>query len=112
MRVFHRTPFGKQIISEGFRDHEGTYMTGTMHTGVWLSDIPLSVMEGAKGNDLLTLEISDEVLAEYEWVQEQSTYREFLIPAEVVNAYGPPELCDEDDYDWMWPTWEQKENKQ
>jgi hypothetical protein len=112
MRVFHRTPNGQKIIDEGFRNGEGTYMTGMMHKGVWLSDRPLCIFEGAKGEDLLTLEIPDDVLAEYEWVQEGPTYREFLIPAEMVNSYGPPNLCDEDDYDWMWPTWEERESDQ
>lgn len=114
MRLFHRTPCGQKIINEGFRDNEATYMTSVMHKGVWLSDIPLSVFEGAKGTDLLTLEIPEEVLVEYEWVQEEPgpTYREFLIPAEVVNSYGPPTLCDEDDFDWMWPTWKELEDEQ
>ena len=40
----------------------------------------------------------DEVLAEYEWVEDGKPYREFLIPAEIVNRYGPPELVDEDDW--------------
>lgn len=70
-------------------------MTGTIHRGVWLSDRPLSIMEGAKGNDLLVLDIPEEVLVEYEWVEEEKTYREFLVPAEVVNSFSPPRLCDE-----------------
>lgn len=112
MRVFHRTPVGQKIINEGFRDAEDCYLTDSLHRGVWLSDIPLSVCEGAKGKDLLTLEIPDDVLAEYEWVQEGPAYREFLIPAEVVNSYGPPELCDEDGIDWMWPSCEEPETDQ
>ena len=73
-------------------------MTGIMHKGVWLSDRPLDFGQGAKGKAVFLLEISDEVLAEYEWVEDGKPYREFLIPAEIVNRYGPPELVDEDDW--------------
>lgn len=101
MKCFHRTPFPESILQNGFRDGEGTYMTRTLHRGVWLSDRPLSFFEGAKGDDLLSVEIPDEVLAEYEWIEEGKPYREFLVPAEIVNRRGPPELVDEDDDgDW------------
>ena len=100
MRCFHRTPYSESILENGFRDGEGTYMTRIMHKGVWLSDRPLSFFEGAKGVGLLSLEIPDDVLAEYEWVEDEKPYREFLIPSEIVNSYGPPEPVDEDDYDW------------
>ena len=49
---------------------------------------------------LLCLDIPDDVLEPYEWIEEGKPYREFLTPAEIVNSYGPPQLCDEDDYDW------------
>lgn len=100
MKCFHRTPHADLILEHGFRDGEGTYMTGIIHRGVWLSDRPLTIFEGAKGNHLLSLEIPDDLLDEYEWIEEEKTYREFLVPADIVNRYGPPEMCDEDDYDW------------
>ena len=100
MKCFHRTPNLGSILENGFRDGEGTYMTGIMHRGVWLSDRPLDIGQGAKGEFLLSVEIPEEVLETYEWIEEGKPYREFLIPADVVNSYGPPENCDEDDYDW------------
>ena len=100
MKVFHRTPYAKSILENGFRDGEGTYLTTITHKGVWLSDRPLDVGQGARGRDLLCLDIPDDVLEPFEWIEEEKPYREFLLPAEIVNSYGPPELCDEDDYDW------------
>jgi hypothetical protein len=100
MKCFHKTPFPESILKNGFRDGEGTYMTGFMHKGVWLSDRPLKFGQGAKGDDLFLLEIPDNVLAEFEWVEEGKPYREFLIPAEIVNSHGPPKLVDEEDYVW------------
>jgi hypothetical protein len=100
MKVFHRTPYPSSILENGFRDGEGTYMTGITHRGVWVSDRPLDFGQGAKGEFLLCLDMPDDVLEPFEWVEEGKQYREFLVPAEIVNSHGPPELCDEDDYDW------------
>jgi hypothetical protein len=36
MKCFHRTPHPDSVLENGFRDGEGTYMTGIMHQGVWL----------------------------------------------------------------------------
>lgn len=100
MKCFHRTPHSESILEHGFRDGEGTYMTAIIHKGVWLSDRPLTIFEGAKGDDLLLLEIPDDVLEPCEWVEDAKPYREFLVPAAVVNQYGPPELVDDNDFDW------------
>jgi len=96
MRVYHRTHHSEAILREGFIDSTGTYMTDEEHTGIFLSDRPLDANEGAKGDVLLCLDIPEDVLVEYEWVQEESFgYREFCVPANVVNAYGPPRVFDE-----------------
>lgn len=100
MKLFHRTPFAESILKNGFRDGEGTYMTGVMHCGVWLSDRPLDFGQGAKGEDLFLLDIPEDEMSPFEWIEDGKPYREFLVPAEIVNRYGPPELIDEDDYDW------------
>ena len=57
-----------------------------MHRGVWLADRPLDENEGATGDAVLFVEIPDEVVAPFEWVQDIG-YREFLVPAEVANRY-------------------------
>jgi hypothetical protein len=87
MRLFHRTPHGSTILVEGFKDHGDTYFTSGWHEGVWLADMALDANEGAKGDDLLVVDIPEEVITSYEWVQEGSTYREWLVPAALVNGY-------------------------
>jgi hypothetical protein len=88
LRVFHRTSHADAIMRDGFRDGEGSYGTSQTRHGVWVSDVPLDVNEGAVGDDVLAVEIPEALFVEHEWVQESSFgYREALIPAESLNAY-------------------------
>jgi hypothetical protein len=54
-RFYHRTTASnaEQILMAGFRDSTGYYLTATKHTGVWVSNEPLSSNEGANGDTLL-----------------------------------------------------------
>ncbi len=98
MKLYHRTPAGHAILADGFRDGHGHYMTANVYEGVWLSDVTLGADDGAPGDDLLVVEIPEEVVAEYEWVDERGgPYREFLVPAEVVNKYAVERCDDEED---------------
>lgn len=65
-------------------------MTSMLHTGVWLANQPLDENEGAWGNTVLLIEIPEPVVAKFEWIEEEKPYREFLVPAEIVNSYGAP----------------------
>lgn len=98
MKVYHRTYHAKEILVEGFRDATGYYLTTNLYTGVWFSNRPLDINEGADGDTLLTIDIPESALTYYEWVEEGKPYREFLIPASLANQYGPPTIveCDED----------------
>jgi hypothetical protein len=84
------------ILANGFRDSEGMYLTNRKWRGVWVSDRDLEehILEAPA---LLTFDVPAEVLAEYEWVQEDLGYREFLVPATVLNMFGPPTPVDSSD---------------
>lgn len=71
-------------------------MTGNERTGVWLSDSPLDANEGAAGRYVLAVDIPEYIAARYEWVEEGKGFREFLVPARVVNKYGPPTIEDDE----------------
>jgi len=90
MRLFHRRPAAVEILRDGFRDGCGSHLTEGQHRGVWLSSVPLDANEGAKGDDLLELHLPEDIVADYEWIE--PAYREFLVPAEIVNRFGPPRL--------------------
>jgi hypothetical protein len=88
MRLYHRTQFGDAILTEGFRDAEGSWgMPGT-YVGVWVSaDDPVDLNEGAEGDDVLLIEVPEAVVAPYEVIEEHKPYREFLVPAAILNSY-------------------------
>jgi hypothetical protein len=98
MRLFHRTSHADAILREGFRDAEGHYGfrddegNPVSMRGVWVSSIPLADDEGADGDQLLQIELPDAVALEHEVLEEGKTYREFLIPAAVLNEHGAPRL--------------------
>jgi len=58
-----------------------------------LSDRPLHNTEGASGDTVLQIEIAEEVVAPYEWVKEDKPFREWLVPATVLNKAGQVKLA-------------------
>lgn len=90
MKLFHPTRHAASILRNGFGDMTGTYLTPTDHSGVWLFDRPLDDHVGDDDPDvILELEIPEDVIAPFEWFA-GLPYREFLLPAMIVNRYGPP----------------------
>jgi hypothetical protein len=104
----------EDIIENGFRDGTGPYLTAELHSGVWLSDVPLGPSEGAHapGGDgvylRVTLPHQLEDMAGYEWVSDpfpdpdtgelcMPPYREWLVPAEKINGVALIELLEEVD---------------
>ena len=61
-------------------------MTAHEFSGVWVSDTPLDANEGAWGRFVISLDVPDAELEPYEWVEDAKRYREFLVPAELLNG--------------------------
>lgn len=103
--LYHRTAYADSILCTGFQDGTGTYLTAAAWSGVWFSDRPLDANEGAKGKQLLrvTTVLTEDYLARWEWVEDGKTYREWLIPAETVNACASVALVDEWAEDDLFP---------
>ena len=89
-RFFHRTDWqaAQKILRGGFKDSTGHYLSSTLHTGVWVSDTPLDENEGARGDTILSLAIDPKLMEEYEWIEEGKGYREFLVPAKLLNEHA------------------------
>jgi hypothetical protein len=86
--LYHNTTRenAESILREGFRDHTDEYMTTQLHTGVWLSDTPLDENEGPCSEALLVLQLDEVTVAHFEWIEDGKGYREFLVPAAIVNS--------------------------
>jgi hypothetical protein len=106
-RLFHRTPAGAAIRREGVRDATGSYMFANITlTGVWLSDEPLNINQGARGDDLLEVIMPDEVdLSDFEIIQDDIGYREWCVPAALINERAAVRLmpqAEQDEETWKW----------
>jgi hypothetical protein len=93
MLLYHNTfpESAAAVVATGFRDRVHFYMTPTRHRGVWFIDKPEFCPDPDDRRSIwLVVDLPDEVVRRYEWVAEGSPYREFLIPAQIVNRYSRP----------------------
>lgn len=99
--LFHCTTqeAATSILNAGFRDATDNYLTRHEYTGVWLSNVPLDVNEGAKGDILLkvSLSLAENDIAPYEWIEKGKPYREWLAPAALINPAAQVAIVEEDD---------------
>src|SRR5262249_10249081 len=89
-KLYHRTNrvAARRIMRHGFKDSTNYYMRHPMHTGAWLSSVPLDFQQGASGDVLLLVDtdLTENELARYEWVTEKEKgYREWQLPAALIN---------------------------
>jgi hypothetical protein len=98
---YHRTTAAsaKKIMRSGFRDAVGYYGSNRQpHRGVWLSNVPLDIHEGADGDSLLRIELPEQAVADCEWIEEGKPYREWLVPAQRINGQNTGiAIVDEDE---------------
>jgi hypothetical protein len=99
LTVFHRTTkdAATKILRDGFSDIIGRYLTDREWSGVWVSDRPLDNSEGASGEVLLQINIAEDQLTAFELIGEGKPYREWLVPAVVLNGAGTVKIADSAD---------------
>jgi hypothetical protein len=102
--LYHRTTSARwrRIRAEGFRNGKGTYGMDAEVCGVWLSDRPLDMHEGAFGDVLLSVELDAPraSLRRFEVREPGKPYREFIVPADLLNSRA--RVCRFRD-DAVWP---------
>lgn len=96
---FHTTDAAYVILRDGFRGGTGNYMlVGFTLTGVFLADRPVDSNEGAQGDQVLAVEFGDDVrLDEFELVEDGAPYREWCVPAEILNRHAMVRLLVDDE---------------
>jgi len=102
MKVYHATTqeAARKILSDGFRDVTGTYLTMNEYTGVWISNWPMNDgdMMG-RMEAWFEIDIDEKLLANYEWIEDGKPYREWLVSADVLNKSGTTREITEDEAD-------------
>ena len=78
-----------KILRDGFRNTTGRYLTDREWSGVWVSDRPLDNSEGASGEALLQIDIAEDLLAAFEWIEEGKPYLEWLRPSSGSKRASP-----------------------
>jgi len=87
MKLFHQTTAknAKAILAKGFTDATGSFGTRERYTGVLLKNQPVAVNE--IDITLIEVELDEDALATYERREKGRSYREWLVPAVLVNAH-------------------------
>ena len=95
LRVYHASPYEEALLIRegGFRDRSAW----AADVGVWVSDRPPALGGGADTADLVlfAVDLPDGRIAAYEQGAGENGERRFLVPAEILNRYGPPVAVDD-----------------
>jgi len=92
--LYHRTrdDIARRIVTDGFGDGDGYYLTNNHHSGVWFSDQVLDANEGAFGDTVIRIRLDEREIAQFEWIDEGKMYREWCIPVHLVNGSKSAEI--------------------
>jgi hypothetical protein len=105
-KVYHITKAESavDVLEYGFRDATGTYMSGSVHTGVWVSDKLLVHQSDIDLNEMacFQIKVSKEWLLRHERGEKGKAYREFLVPAVELNEFPRRRLPDKE---WLSMPW-------
>ena len=98
------------ILKDGFQDlpFQGLTEAGQIIKGVWLFDSldgwqeELGGVAVDGGKVMLAVEIPEDALSGHEIIMmdDEPEIREFLLPASLVNSFGPPKIAE---VDLNWP---------
>lgn len=93
MKLYHPTIHATEILRDGFGELTGTYVTERDHSGVWLFDRPVDRrMGGGEEAIMLELDVPEAIVLPFETNPVNLPYRQFLIPAAILNLYDPPRI--------------------
>lgn len=96
--LYHRTTAenARLILSEGFQDSTEFFQNTPTWKGVWFSAEPRKEPDEVVVK--VELDLDEQELAQWEWSGEGRDYREWLIPAHIVNQRSTSKLVDHSDH--------------
>lgn len=101
MRLYHRAgsdQAAEDIDRDGFLDGTGDYLTNHAHTGVWVADVPLDPNDYGSGQwdaPVFAMDVDESLIAGFEWIEDGKPYREWLVPAVILNGCSRVRLSDD-----------------
>lgn len=87
----------RTILDKGFANTSGHFLNNRIWTGVWLTSMPVDSSNAGGDEALLMvkLETAEQALSRWEWTAEGKSYREWLMPAALVNKCAKVELVEQ-----------------
>jgi hypothetical protein len=83
VRLYHRTTPANAvlILRDGFLDRDDRYTSDFDDRGVWFSDQARQDMDLGSGGSVMSIDLalSRRDLAAFEWTEDETSYREWLI---------------------------------
>jgi hypothetical protein len=99
LSLYHRTSAdnARAILESGFQDSMGYFLENRAWRGVWLSVRPTRCSGLGESDTLLrvSLDFREEELARWEWTGEKGCFRQWLIPAALINLRMTAEVVSE-----------------
>jgi hypothetical protein len=90
MKLYHRTTRANAelILRDGFRDVKKRYTADFGDRGVWFSDAAKDASECDPDEVVVAVDLgfSARSLSTFEWGEDETAYREWLIPTALVNS--------------------------
>jgi hypothetical protein len=85
--LYHQTTLetAHDIHESGFKDSVGYFLNNRIWTGVWLSSLPPEPTSPGCALLKVKVDLDYDQLCRWEWAGEGSSYREWLIPANILN---------------------------
>ena len=86
MKLCHWTLNRTKLKAKGFVSHQDRHSEGKL--GIWFTDQLVGEPEGSKPEiRIVTMEVPEEDITQYEEINKGSGYRAFRIPASIANQY-------------------------
>jgi len=90
MKLYHVTDIAgaDTVVRDGFRDEEGSFGIASIWLlGVFVSDEPLTVYETPDADHLIEVVLPDGTTLEHELPEDGKGYREWCLPAQLLNQW-------------------------
>jgi hypothetical protein len=108
MQVYHSTTreFAECISEEGFPDVTAGPLTRAPGSGVWVTERPIMSGDGLGRIDAwFEISIDEPLLEPFEWAEKGSAFRQWVVPADMLNEHGLVRHLDETDAMVLYDAW-------